>query len=350
MENINTKKIAVIIVNWNGLKFLEDCLKSIYKQTYTNFEVYFIDNGSVDDSVDFVINNFSKVRVIKLEKNTGFAKGNNVGIQKAFMDQEIKYIFTLNNDTKIDKDCLFKLVSAIEVSPELGMVAPKMKFFYEDNLLDSIGVLISLSGGGANRGYKEHDLGQYDLSTNIFGVCAGAALYRRTALEDVVYNNEFFDNSFFAYYEDLDLNWRLKLRKWNATACPEAIVYHIHSATGGHHTPFKSYYVNRNRYFLIIKNLPFRYLVLAIILTPYRYLKLLNSMFVKKSGTSYELKKNSSSIKPFLIVFKGFGSLFYNILPLLRKRYFIQRGRTVSLKEVKGWFIKYAANNNKYDL
>jgi len=340
------KKVAIIIVNWNGLRFLKDCLEAIYNQTYKNFDVYFVDNGSIDNSVKFVLDNFKKIKIIRLTKNTGFAKGNNVGINEAFKDSDVEYIFTLNNDTKIDKECITKLVNTLDKSLKLATAAPKMKFFYENNLLDSIGVLISLSGGGANRGYKEYDQGQYDISSEIFGVCAGAALYKRAALEDIVYKNEFFDNSFFAYYEDLDLNWRLKLRGWNSISCPEAIVYHVHSATGGSNTPFKSFYANRNRYFLVIKNLPFKYLMLSLLSTPYRYLKLLNSMFIKKSGPSYKLKKNSNMFMPFFIVFKGFISLSLNLPFLLLKRWYIQKNKKVSNNEVSDWFRKYKANVN----
>lgn len=125
-------KVAIIIVNWNGLKFLKDCLESVYKQTYTNFDVYFVDNGSVDDSVDFVFKNFPKVKIIKLEKNTGFAYANNIGINKAFEDDSVSYILTLNNDTKVDKNFIFNLVSCINTDKTIGSVAPKIKFFYEE--------------------------------------------------------------------------------------------------------------------------------------------------------------------------------------------------------------------------
>jgi hypothetical protein len=234
----------------------------------------------------------------------------------------------------------------IEKRKELGSVSPKIKLFYENNLIDNIGILISIDGGGAGRGHKEQDLGQYNMNDDVFGVCAGAALYKREALESISYKNEFFDNSFFVYYEDLDLAWRLRLNKWEAITCPEAVVLHVHSATAGSNSPFASYYMNRNRYFIIFKNLPIRYLIFTLILTPYRYLKLINSMFFKKSGSSYKLKKNSGSLKPFIIVFKGLGSLLWNIPSLMIKRYHIQHNKKVLVKEVGEWFIKYKVNGN----
>ena len=337
-------KVAIIIVNWNGKRFLKDCLESIFNQSYKNFDVYFVDNGSIDGSIEFLQENFSKVKIIKLDKNTGFAYPNNLGIIEAFNDNEVEYILTINNDTKVDENFLANLVLSMELDSSIASVAPKIRFFYEENLIDSVGIIISRDGSGMNRGFKVLDNGQYDNREEVFGACAGASLYRRKALEDVSYENEYFDNSFFAYYEDLDLAWRLRLKGWKSVTCPEAIVYHIHSATAISHSPFKAYYVNRNRFFLMMKVLPTRFLIDAFVLTPWRYLKLLNSMFIRKSGPSYKLKKNSNLVKPFLVVFKGWLSFAWNIPALFRKRRWIQHNKKVTTEEIKSWFSKYGAN------
>lgn len=339
-----TKKIAIVILNWNGKKFLEDCLTSVCAQTYPNYDIYFVDNGSTDDSVKYVTTHFPRIQIIQLDTNTGFAFGNNVGIQKAFEDPEVRWILTLNNDTKLDSRCLEYLAETIDTDPSVGAIAPKMKFFYEQDVIDSVGILVSPDGSGMNRGHREQDNGQYDEQANVFGVCAGAALYRREALEDVAYEGEFFDNSFFLYFEDIDLNWRLRLRGWEIRTAPQALVLHIHSGTTVSYSPLKAYYVNRNRYFLILKNFPLRYLLKAFVLTPLRYIQMLNSMFVKKSGASYQLKgKSSHSLQPFIIVFKGFGSFFMHIPSLLKKRRFIQESKKVSLQDVSTWLDVYKA-------
>ena len=341
------KKVAIIIVNWNGLKFLNDCLSAVYMQTYQNFDVYFVDNGSTDGSVNFVKDKFPKVKICELAKNTGFAYANNLGIKNAFLDKEIGYILTLNNDTKITDNFLENLVHTIEMNNEIGSIAPKVKFFYEENLIDSVGIVINADGGGMNRGFKEVDNGQYDKLEEVFGACAGAALYRRAALESVSYRNEYFDNSFFAYYEDLDLAWRLRLAGWKSVTCPEAIVFHVHSATAISHSPFKAYYVNRNRFFLILKDFPTRYSVMSFINTPQRYCKLFNSMFIKKSGPSYKLKEKSSLIKPFLVVLKGWCSFFVNIPQLLTKRHFIQKNLKTNINDVQKWFLTFGVDQDE---
>lgn len=341
---MKNKKVAVVIVNWNGLKFLENCLTSIFDQSYQNFDVYFVDNGSNDGSVNFVKEKFSKAKVIELKKNTGFAHANNVAINMALKDSQTTYILTLNNDTKTDKNFVSNLVHTMDTNPRIGSVAPKIKFFYEQNLIDCVGLVIGADGSGMNRGFKEIDNGQYDKTEDVFGACAGAALYRRTALENVSYNDEFFDDSFFAYYEDLDLAWRLRLMNWESSTCPEAVVLHIHSGTAGSHSLFKAYYVNRNRFFVMFKVLPIKYLLVALAKTPLRYTKLLNSMFFKKRGPSFNLKNNSNSLAPFLVVFKGLVSFLWNMPFLLIKRYHIQRRKKASSRDVKSWLSKYKAN------
>lgn len=119
------KKIAIIIVNWNGKRLLKTCLKAVFDQTYKNFDVYFVDNGSEDGSGKFVENKFPKTKIIKLKENTGFAKGNNVGIKKAFEDKKVEYIVCLNNDTKVDKNWLKELVKPVQQNEKIGMVASK---------------------------------------------------------------------------------------------------------------------------------------------------------------------------------------------------------------------------------
>jgi len=336
-------KAAIIIVNWNGVKFLKDCLESVYNQSYQNFDVYFVDNGSIDESVEFVRKNFPKTKIIELDHNTGFAKGNNIGISKAFHDSEIKHIITLNNDTKVDKYFLENLIKITEIDKNIGCVVPKVRFFYEENLIDSVGILIYSDGGGTNRGHREIDNRQYDKAEEVFGACAGAALYTRKMLEDIKYKNEFFDNLFFAYYEDLDLAWRARLKGWKSVSCPKAIVYHIHSATCISYSPFKAFHVNRNRFFVIIKNFSFEYFLKAFFLTPMRYLRLLNSIRIKK-GPSYKLKEKTNIFAPFLIVLKGWISVLWNLPKILAKRHYIQKNKKVSNKKIKEWFDKFSAN------
>ena len=117
---MNHPKVSVIIVNWNGKKYLEVCLSSVFNQTYPDYEVILVDNGSTDGSIEYIKNNFSKVKLIELNKNYGFAKANNIGIKEAFKNSDIKYVITLNNDTLTDINWLFFLVRVMETDSSIG--------------------------------------------------------------------------------------------------------------------------------------------------------------------------------------------------------------------------------------
>jgi len=337
------KKAAIIIVNWNGLRLLKNCLASIYDQSYKNFDVYFVDNGSIDGSPDYIKANFPETKIIQLDKNYGFAKGNNEGIKEAFKDKEVEYIVCLNNDTTVEKNFLEKTILVAEKHNNVSSVAPKIKFLYEKNLIDSVGILIHRDGGGINRGVREFDRGQYNISEEIFGACGAAALYKKRALEDIKYKEEYFDNIFFAYYEDLDLAWRLRLAGWKSIYQPEAIIYHAHSVTAVSYSPFKAFHINRNRFFMIIKDFPFRHLIKALLLTPIRYLLLLNSIRIKK-GPSYKLKEKTDIFTLFIIVLRGWFDVLRYLPIMLQKRCFIQKNKKASNKEIKKWFSKFSTN------
>lgn len=340
---MESKKVAIIIVNWNGKKLLRTCLDAVKNQTHENHEIFFVDNGSEDGSVEFVAEKYPNIKLIKLKENTGFAKGNNVGISRALEDEKVEYIVPINNDTKMESNFLEKLIAKAEKFPEAGSIAPRMKYFYEPELVDSVGILIHKDGGGLSRGNKEKDQGRYDKTEEIFGVCGGAALMKREMLEDVEYKGEYFDNDFFAYYEDLDLAWRARLRGWKSFSCPEAVISHIHSATSISYSPFKARHVNRNRILVIIKNYPFWQILSSIfILTPIRYLRLFNSMRIKK-GPTHELRKKTSALEPFKIAFSGWLEILKFLPKMMKKRRAIQKNRKVSNEEIESWFEKYSA-------
>lgn len=241
-------RVSVIILNWNGRKHLKECLDALRDQTCRDFETVLLDNGSSDGSVSYLQESFPWVRLVALPENLGFAEGNN----RALEESSGEFIVTLNNDTKVEPGFLAALVAAAEADPSIGMVAAKMLNFFEKGRIDSVGVRITANGMGQNIGVGELDRGQYDAPAEVFGPCAGAALYRREMLDQV----GFFDSTFFAYYEDLDLAWRGRLAGWRAVTAPDAVVHHVHSATSGKMSPFTVYQVQRNKWFVLFKNWP----------------------------------------------------------------------------------------------
>jgi len=252
-EDYRTSLVSVVIVNFNGKRFLQDCLSSILKQTYTSFEVILVDNASHDGSVEFVQEHFPLVKIFIQKENLGFAGGSNAGIREAHGE----YILTLNNDTIVPPDFVSELVKPMMQDPSVGMCASKMVF--PDGRINSTAICISRSGAAWDRGMGEIDTGQYDTLEEIFGPCAGAALYRRSMLDEI----GLFDEDFFLFMEDVDLAFRARLSGWKCMYVPTARVMHIHGGTANAGSDAAVYYGNRNILWYVVKNFPSRIFILS---------------------------------------------------------------------------------------
>ena len=238
--------VSVIIPNWNGLHHLPACLDALRAQTYSHTEVILVDNGSTDGSQAFVTEHYPEVRLLPLERNLGLTGGNNLGFEVS--GGEI--LISLNNDTEAHPRFVEALVRALVEHPEAGMAAAKMLLFDRRDRIHSAGDGYGRDGIPFNRGVWQRDEGQFREPGWIFGGCGGAVAYRRTMLDDI----GTFDESFFMYCEDVDLNWRAQLAGWRCWYAPQAIVYHKLSATGG--GPIASYHTGRNTLWVIAKNYP----------------------------------------------------------------------------------------------
>lgn len=247
-EPVSAINASVIIINWNGQPHLARCLEALAAQTYRDFEIIIVDNGSTDGSVAFVKENHPRVRLIENDRNLGFAVPNNQAIRIACG----RYIVTLNNDTRPAPDWLGALVQAADDHPEMGTFASLVVFDDQRSIIDSAGLSVTLAGMGCQRRMGQM-VDQVHGPEEVFGTCAAAALYRRELLDDV----GLFDEDYFAYYEDVDLAWRARLRGWRAMLVPQALVYHAHSATGGRGSSFKRRLIARNKLWTIVKNYPF---------------------------------------------------------------------------------------------
>ena len=237
----------MIIVNWNGRRYLEGCLRAVEAQTLPALDVVVVDNGSVDGSREMVTDRFPRARLIENGSNLGFAAANNIGIR----DSSAPFVATLNNDTEARSDWLERLLAPALSDPSVGMVASKMVFAHRPEMINSAGIALDKAGIAWDRlgGYLDRGGGAIQ---EVFGPCAGAALYRRTMLDEI----GLFDEDFFAYLEDVDLAWRARLAGWKCLYVPDAVVSHVHSATGVEGSPFKSYHLGRNKMWCIVKNYP----------------------------------------------------------------------------------------------
>ena len=238
--------VAVVIPNWNGAALLPACLDALRSQTYHDFEIVVVDNGSADDSLAILVR-YPEVRVLRFGRNRGFGAATNAGIRATAS----RYVATLNNDAVPAAGWLAALVAAADADPAVGMFASRMVFAARPDRLNSCGIALDragiawdLLGGepvGADRGLAEP-----------FGACAGAGLYRRALLAAI----GLFDERFFAYLEDVDLAWRARRAGWRCRYVPAAAVTHQHSATGGEGSARKRYLLGRNKVWLLAKNYP----------------------------------------------------------------------------------------------
>ena len=257
--------VSVVVVNLDGRPYLERCLAAVLGQTYRPLEAIFVDNGSTDGSADLVAERFPAVQVIRNAANVGFAAANNQGIRAA----NGHYVATLNNDTEADRRWLEELVRAAETDERVGSVASKMLFFDRPTVIISAGVCVDPVGIAWDRRGGETDTGQDDDLVEVFGPCAGAALYRRAMLDDVALRApggeiEYFDEDYFIYLEDVDLAWRAQLAGWRCLYNPHAVVYHVHSATMVEGSPRKNYLLARNKIWTLVKDYPARDLLLRL--------------------------------------------------------------------------------------
>jgi GT2 family glycosyltransferase len=246
--------ISIVVLNLNGKRYLDECLESLRRQTRTDFEVILVDNGSIDGSLEHLEEHFPEVRIVRNGANLGFAGGTNSGIRQAEGD----YVITLNNDTRADSRFVERLMGPVESDELVGMCASKMLF--PDGRINSTGICVSRSGAAWDRGMFEADDGQCDLSDDIFGPCAGAALYSRKMLDEI----GLFDEDFFLYMEDVDLAFRARLAGWKCVYVPEAVVYHHHGGTAGFGSDISVYYGNRNIVWYPLKDFPLRLLLRSL--------------------------------------------------------------------------------------
>lgn len=242
--------IDIIIPNYNGVALLPTCLDALRKQTRQDFAITIVDDGSTDESLDVLARHYPDARVIRLATNHGLAAAINIAIAQT----NAPFVVLLNNDTEVTPTWLVELIGALERYPTYDFAASKLLLFDRRDVLHAAGDGYAPRGEPFNRGVWQPDRGQYDALTEVWGPCAGAAAYRRSALDRLATNGQVFDNDLFMYCEDVDLNLRARLVGIRTLFVPSAVVYHRLSATGG--GTLASYYCGRNFIAVWAKNMP----------------------------------------------------------------------------------------------
>lgn len=253
-------KTAVVILNWNGRKFLEQFLPGVIANTAApDTSVIIADNGSEDDSVEWVTVNHPDVQIIRLDSNYGYAGGYNRALQQV----DAEYYILLNSDVEVEPGWAEKLVTFMDLHPNVGACQPKIMSYSSRTSFEYAGA----AGGYIDSlGYPfcrgrifstvEEDIGQYDDTREIFWASGSCMAVRGAAFEQC----DGFDESFFVHMEEIDLCWRMQNAGYTVCYFPHSVVWHVGGGTLGYGSPSKIYYNFRNSLIMLAKNLPSRHL------------------------------------------------------------------------------------------
>lgn len=252
---VSSPAVSVIVVTWNRQDLLRACLLSLQQQTFRDFEIIVVDNGSNDGSLAMLRSApFEAVRTIENAENRGFCAANNQGIAAA----RGRFIALLNNDAEAEPDWLRQLVAALDPEADVGMAASKILTWEDRGIIDKAAHLIYPDGQNRGRGTGQRDQGQYDRLEEAAWPDGCAALYRRSMLEQI----GGFDEDFFAYADDAELGLRARIAGWRCLYVPAAVVYHHTGSTLGRYSAERLFLIERNRVWLAAKLFPWSLLAL----------------------------------------------------------------------------------------
>ncbi|MBI4683933.1 MAG: glycosyltransferase family 2 protein [Nitrospirae bacterium] len=326
--------VSVIILNYNGRDYIEECLNSVFDQTYKSIEIIVVDNASKDGSKEILKDKYrSKIKLIENPANLGFAEGNNVGLKNASGE----FIALLNNDAIANKRWLEELISGFQrCDASFGMWASKILFYDDQRMIDTAGHLIYPDGLNRGRGKGEIDIGQYDKEEEVFFPSGCAALYRKNMLDEI----GFFDPDFFAYGDDTDVGLKARLSGWKCLYMPGAVVYHHSSATAGRYSPMKAYLVERNRVWILIKYFPLRYILLSPFYTGLRWILQLYGA-ISGTGAAGRFTGEYSLLKLAIVFLRAYIDAIKGLAKMIKKRIRMRKIKKMNSGDFSLWLKRF---------
>jgi len=342
-----SKAVSIVIVTWNSIFYIRECLESVISQTFKDFSITVIDNRSSDGTVEFLRENYPTVHILQNFKNLGFSKANNQGIKLS----NAEYVLVMNPDVVLEKNFLHRMVAFANEHKGGGSFTGRVFRITEKNtenyegvahfcdldratILDTTGIVMKKNRTSENRGEGLINSDNFDKAVEIFGVSGCCALYRKEALNDVRIRDEYFDESFFAYKEDVDLAWRLRLYGWESWYAPNAYAYHHRSFRATQEkgimkkmtsrkkiSKFVRILSTKNQHLLLVKNDYFSNFFKHIIPIAINEIKLLLAIIVAE---------------PFLV--RAVKEFFSELRPTYSKRKIIMSHAKISAKEIRKWF------------
>jgi len=304
--------VGVIVVNYNGGKYLQKSIKSLYSQTLKPDRIILVDNGSTEKPILGDEDWLQGLDLLKLDENLGFSAANNVGIQRL---AEFDWVALLNPDAFAEKDWLVELLGAAKKYPEYASFSSRMLDAKNPKVLDGVGDVYCTSGRAYRRAHGEKVNELFLKEEEVFSACAGAALYRTSAILEV----GGFDESFFCYLEDVDLGFRLRLMGFRCLYVPSAMVLHVGSATAGKSSPFTLYHSHRNLVWVFLKNMP---LPLLMVYGPLHLFLNIASLWLGFMRGQFE------------VIFKGKVDAIRGLPRVLKARKVVQGKRRASILSV----------------
>ncbi|MCX6546025.1 MAG: glycosyltransferase family 2 protein [Acidobacteria bacterium] len=310
--------VSVIVVNYNGRAWLDVCLASLAAQRDVPAEVVLIDNGSSDGSAAFVAERFPSVRLVRLDRNLGFAGGNNAGARQA----NGRLLAFVNNDTEVDPRWVSTLKAVFDRDSGVGLATSRIVYLHDSAVIDSAGDGYTRSGGAFKRGHGQPDSAYRDAA-EVFGACGAAFMIRRELFETL----GGFDEDFFLVYEDVDLSYRAQLLNARCAYVPDAIVRHAGSGTMGTVSRLSVFFGQRNLEWVYLKNTPWPLLLAT--LPGHLIYSLAGGLYLMRAGHF------RTWISAKLAALSGLPSV-------LRKRRRVQRSRRTELRRLwalmdRGW-------------
>ncbi len=349
-------KVLIAIIHYNTPQYLKTCLNSIFSQTYENMEVIFIDNDSPDKSgVDFVRENYAseenigdaekanrKIEIVENKENSGYAKAANQGIKMAIENENpADYVVITNPDIIYTPEYFEKIVARAEKDKKIAAITGKVYKYDFDRerttkIIDTVGIFAYRNRRFIDDGQGLTDEGQFDEEREIFGVSGACPMYRREALEDVRIFDEYMDEDFFMYKEDIDLSWRFLLYGWKNIYYPEAVAYHGRG-TGIKRRFFnKDVLANRSKLSIFQKKYSFKNQHLME-----RKNELWGNFFMdffpimlKKAALAFYMTFK----EPYL--WRSYLDYLKQLPRILKKRKIIMANKKISAKEMRKWFKK----------
>ncbi len=313
------KLISIIIVNWNGLKWLSDCFRTIYEQDHGRFEIIFVDNASKDKSVAWVKEHYPKTKILVNKKNLGFADANNVGYRKA----KGKYVLFLNNDTRVTKTFLSELVDVLERDKTIGGVQSKMLLMDHPDTHDSVGAFLTPTGFLYHYGFGRKDISKYNKEIELFTAKGACMMFRKDVLDAVAICGDIFDPDYFAYFEESDLCHRVWLTGYRIVYAYRSVIYHKMGATSSSmNNAFIQYHSFKNRIRTYIKNFGIVHLMLILPV----------HLLLCEGFSAYSLIKGQFQL--FFAIQKAF---WWNIVHL---------GKTIQLRHIVQTKIRKTSDND----